>query len=74
MKSIDPESAYGIATRLLDSTTKMNYQDAKFSTTSDNIYDVYAFGQVGYFSTSPGTVSFTYSGRVGKKLRGARAK
>ncbi|MDH5563876.1 MAG: hypothetical protein OEY91_09690, partial [Nitrospirota bacterium] len=59
---------------LLGSTTSLNYKDGNFSTTSDNVYEVYAVDQVGHISASPGTVTYTDSGGGGKKPRGARVK
>ncbi len=46
----------------LGSTTSTNYKDSNFSTTIDNVYEVYAVDQVGHVSASPGTVTYTYSG------------
>lgn len=73
MKSIDLKSAYGQPVMLLGSTTNRNDKDDNFSTTGDNVYEVYAVDQVGHISTAPGTVSYTNSGG-GKKPRGLRAK
>jgi len=50
---------------LLGSTTSLNYKDSNFSTTVDNVYEVYAVDQVGHISATPGTVTYTYSGGGG---------
>lgn len=59
---------------LLGSTTSLNYKDGNFSTTSNNVYEVYAVDQVGHISTTPGTVTYTPSGGGEGKPKGARAK
>ena len=46
----------------LSSTTSTNYKDSNFSTTIDNVYEVYAVDQVGHVSATAGTVTYTYSG------------
>jgi hypothetical protein len=47
---------------LLGSTTNLNFKDADFSTTSANVYEVYAVDQVGHISEIPGSVTYNYSG------------
>ena len=76
MKSIALQFACEIFTIImwLGSTTSLNYKDGNFSTTSANLYEVYAVDQVGHISTTPGTVTYTASGGGGGKPKRARAK
>ena len=47
---------------LIGTTFNLNFSDRNFSTTTTNNYDIYAVDLVGHTSTTPGTVSYTYSG------------
>ena len=50
----------------LGSTTNLNFKDSNFSTTNNNLYEVYAVDQVGHISGTPGSVTYTYSGGSSK--------
>ncbi len=52
---------------MLGSTTNMNFKDGNFSTTSDNVYEVYAVDQAGHVSVIPGSITYIYSGGGGNK-------
>ncbi len=47
---------------LLSSTSNLNFKDANFSTTNENVYEVYAVDQVGHISSTPGSVTYSYGG------------
>ncbi len=58
---------------MLGSTTGMNYKDSSFSTTVENLYEVFAVDQVGHPSSMPASTTYMYSGG-GKKSGGGKGK
>ncbi len=51
---------------MLGSTTNLNFKDSNFSTTTPNLYELYAVDHVGHVSATSGSVTYTYSGGSSK--------